>query len=64
MTKEEFKEIARNMGAVVVFSTSATAVFKGPKFTITVELDDVENSHYVDVSDDLDTIAEVVSRGN
>jgi hypothetical protein len=39
MTQQEFEELAQHMGAQVAFRTAPVAVFKGPKFCITLELE-------------------------
>lgn len=40
MTKKEFQDLARYMGASLVFNTAPVAVFNGPRMCVTVELDD------------------------
>lgn len=38
MTKKEFDQIAEYLCATVVYKTSATAVFDGPRFCVTIEM--------------------------
>lgn len=52
MTVKDFQNMAEYMGATVVFKTSTTAVFDGPKFCVTIEVkqDQLENTYPVELS--------------
>jgi hypothetical protein len=53
ITKKEFQDLARYHNATVVFETSATAVFDGPRFCITIELSEkqMQKANVLEVSD-------------
>lgn len=42
ITKPEFDALAREFGASVVFKTACAAVFNGPRFCITIELNEAQ----------------------
>lgn len=64
MTKEDFQVLAGHMGATLVFATSPTAVFKGPRYTVTIEATDPANTHPIEAADALATIALVSDNAN
>lgn len=45
MTKKQFQQLATDLGAELVFQTSASAVFHGSRFTVTVSMDDSQLAH-------------------
>jgi len=52
MKLNEFKVLARSMGATMVYEHSATAVFSGPQFSVTIDLnnDQLEQAKPVELT--------------
>lgn len=62
MNQDEFQALAHSMGATVVFKTSATAVFSGPRYVVTVEAKDIDKHRPVETADVLASISFMVDK--
>lgn len=64
MTLKHFQDLARHLGATLVFNTGAEAIFSGPKFTVIIEATNLADTTPLEATAVLATIALEVDHVN